>query len=52
MTCERCGNDFNWGKRIEREGKPKILCPYCFYHNDIPRSSKKKKKFKVEKVED
>ena len=28
ITCERCGNDFNWGKRVERDGRLKVLCPY------------------------
>ena len=49
ITCERCGNDFNWGKRVERDGRLKVLCPYCYQPNDLPRKKSKKKKLDIVK---
>lgn len=41
--CEQCGNEFYWGKPVEKEdGKKYIQCPYCGYNNR--RVFKKKKK--------
>lgn len=46
ILCEQCGNEFDYGKKVEREGVLKISCPYCRYLNPLPHKRKKKTPYK------
>lgn len=45
ILCEQCGNEFDYGKKVERDGEVKISCPYCRYLNQPPQRRKRKKQF-------
>lgn len=42
ILCEQCGNEFDYGKKVERENKTYISCPYCRYLNQPPQRRKKR----------
>ena len=49
ILCEQCGNEFDYGKKVEKDNKVYIQCPYCKFLNLLPRKSKKKYKPKDNK---
>ena len=42
ILCEQCGNEFKYGKLIEKDFKKFVVCPYCGQHNMMKYNKKKK----------
>ena len=42
ILCEQCGNEFDYGKKVERDNKVYISCTYCRYLNRPPQRRKKR----------
>lgn len=42
MMCQQCGNEFYNGKRVKKDEKEFIQCPYCGYLHNRHNNNKKK----------
>lgn len=44
VLCDRCGNEYHWGRIVKKDDKEFIQCPYCNFNNKFPKKKKRGKR--------